>query len=104
MLQDAVKLLLEEFPLKSDVPGGMPEYRRSLVVSFFFKFFWRVKSQLPGRCVGIEIAHYSSTVCHIFLCWLLIWQCLTHCYICNLVILTSSASKLSGVTKGPSWI
>lgn len=48
MLQDAVKSLLEEFPLKSDVPGGMPEYRRSLVISFFFKFFWCVRSQLPG--------------------------------------------------------
>lgn len=49
LLQDAVRLLLEEFPLASDVPGGMPEYRRSLTISFFFKFFWSVKSQLPGR-------------------------------------------------------
>ena len=49
MLQDAMKILLEEFPLPSDVPGGMPEYRRSLVVSFFFKFYWTVKSQMPGN-------------------------------------------------------
>lgn len=48
MLQYAVQLLLGEFPLRSDVPGGMPEYRRSLTISFFFKFFWCVKSQLPG--------------------------------------------------------
>ena len=48
MLQDAVKSLLDEFPLSSDVPGGMPEYRRSLTVSFFFKFYWTVKGQLPG--------------------------------------------------------
>lgn len=41
-------LLLKEFPLSSDVPGGMPEYRRSLTVSFFFKFFWSVRGQLPG--------------------------------------------------------
>lgn len=48
LLQDAVNLLSEEFPLQSDVPGGMPDYRRSLAVSFFFKFFWCVRSQLPG--------------------------------------------------------
>ncbi len=48
MLQEAMKLLLEEFPLPSDVPGGMPEYRRSLTSSFFFKFYWTVKSQMPG--------------------------------------------------------
>lgn len=49
MFQDAMPLLLEEFPLASDVPGGMPEYRRSLTVSFFFKFYWTVKGQIPGQ-------------------------------------------------------
>lgn len=48
MLSDAMSLLVEEFPLPSDVPGGMPEYRISLTLSFFFKFFWTVKSLMPG--------------------------------------------------------
>ena len=48
LLQDAVQQLLKEFTLPSDVPGGMPEYRRSLTISFFFKFFWFIKKQLPG--------------------------------------------------------
>ncbi len=48
MLQEAIKHLLDEFPLPSDVPGGMPEYRRSLTISFFFKFYWTVRSQMPG--------------------------------------------------------
>ena len=49
LLKDATSLLLKEFILPSNVPGGMPEYRRSLVVSFFFKFYCTVKSQLPGK-------------------------------------------------------
>lgn len=49
LLQETVSLLLDEFPLSSNVPGGMPEYRRSLMVSFFFKFYWSVTSQLPGQ-------------------------------------------------------
>lgn len=48
MLKDAIKLLLEEFPLPPDVPGGMPEYRRSLTISFFFKFYWTIRSQISG--------------------------------------------------------
>ena len=43
-----MQLLLNEFTLAPDVPGGMPEYRRSLVISFFFKFYWSVKNFLPG--------------------------------------------------------
>ena len=49
LLEQAVQLLLDEFPLASDVPGGMPEYRRSLAVSFFFKFYWTIKNMLPGK-------------------------------------------------------
>ena len=56
MLNDAVQLILNEFPLASDVPGGMPEYRRSLAVSFFFKFYWSVKELLPGIANSMTIA------------------------------------------------
>ena len=59
MLQKAMTLLLEEFPLASDVPGGMPEYRRSLIVSFFFKFYWTVRAQMPGL---VQIIEYENVV------------------------------------------
>lgn len=48
MLQEAITLLLNEFPMPSDIPGGMPEYRQMLIISFFFKFYWTVRSQIPG--------------------------------------------------------
>ena len=48
-LERVYQLLLEDLPLPSDVPGGMPEYRRSLVTSFFFKFYLTVCSHLGGN-------------------------------------------------------
>ena len=48
LLNEAVTSLMDEFPLASNVPGGMPEYRRLLVGSLFFKFYWSVTSRLKG--------------------------------------------------------
>lgn len=38
-LDAALDVLGQEFDLPYSVPGGMPSYRRTLVLSFFFKFF-----------------------------------------------------------------
>ena len=45
-LQEAIHLLSEELQLSTDAPGGMPEYRKSLVTSFFFKFYLTVSHLL----------------------------------------------------------
>jgi len=45
-------LLVEDFPLAVDVPGGMPAYRQSLAVSFFYKFFLLVTDWLAEKGVG----------------------------------------------------
>ena len=41
-----IELLKSELSLPSDVPGGMPEYREVLAVSFFFKFYLYVTQVL----------------------------------------------------------
>lgn len=38
--------LEQDFPLDPHAPGGMITYRRTLVLSFFYKFFLHVKAQL----------------------------------------------------------
>lgn len=43
-----VDALLKDLPLPHDVPGGMPEYRRTLAASFFLKFFLRVNVELAS--------------------------------------------------------
>ena len=45
-LQEATRLLSEELQLSGDATGGMPEYRKSLVTSFFFKFYLTVSRLL----------------------------------------------------------
>ena len=45
-LEEATRLLSEELQLPPDAPGGMPEYRKSLVTSFFFKFYLTVSRLL----------------------------------------------------------
>lgn len=57
LLQDALKLLQKDILLKDDAPGGMIEFRKSLTLSFFFKYFlwvshnmdakWKVKNNVP---------------------------------------------------------
>ncbi|CAI5470258.1 unnamed protein product [Closterium sp. Yama58-4] len=56
-LQVALQVLQEEICIPENAPGGMPEFRGSLVLSFFFKFFLLVahrvncqsQQQLPGK-------------------------------------------------------
>ena len=53
--QEACRLLSSDLPLTSNAPGGMPEYRCSLVTSFFFKFYLTVLSQLEGEVIPNEV-------------------------------------------------
>ena len=53
--QEACQSLLSDLPLSSNAPGGMPEYRCSLVISFFFKFYLAVLSRLEEATVPTEL-------------------------------------------------
>ncbi|XP_075385060.1 aldehyde oxidase 2-like [Tenrec ecaudatus] len=46
MLDEACRLLLEEVSLPASAPGGRVEFKRTLVVSFFFKFYLEVLREL----------------------------------------------------------
>lgn len=59
MLQEATCLLSEELQLSADAPGGMPEYRVSLVTSFFFKFYLTVSRLLSADSLPEHL--YSAT-------------------------------------------
>ncbi|KAI4386257.1 hypothetical protein MLD38_004203 [Melastoma candidum] len=48
LLQGALESLASDITIKDDAPGGMVEFRRSLVLSFFFKFFLWVSHQMDG--------------------------------------------------------
>lgn len=56
MLQGALKVLEKDIVLKEDAPGGMVEFRKSLILSFFFKFFLWVCHQMDG------VAFFDETV------------------------------------------
>lgn len=49
LLQGALQVLEKDILLREDAPGGMMEFRRSLTVSFFFKFFLWVSHQIDGK-------------------------------------------------------
>ncbi|XP_061464041.1 aldehyde oxidase 3-like isoform X2 [Rhineura floridana] len=48
MLNDACRLILEEIILSPSAPGGKVEYRRTLLVSFFFRFYLEVLQGLKN--------------------------------------------------------
>lgn len=54
LLHDTSKVLEEEIVMKEDAPGGMVEFRKSLTLSFFFKFFLWVTHQLDGQTSFLE--------------------------------------------------
>ncbi|KAM7523403.1 hypothetical protein LguiA_013305 [Lonicera macranthoides] len=49
LLKGALKVLEQDILIKEDAPGGMVEFRRSLTLSFFFKFFLWVSHQMDGQ-------------------------------------------------------
>lgn len=46
MLDEACRLLLDEVSLPGSAPGGSVEFKRTLVISFFFKFYLGVLQEL----------------------------------------------------------
>ncbi|KAG5351494.1 hypothetical protein C0989_006229 [Termitomyces sp. Mn162] len=57
-LEEALGVLAEEVDLPYDVPGGMPSYRKTLALSFLFKFWNAVSAELniPLHDAGIALA------------------------------------------------
>ncbi|XP_041351962.1 xanthine dehydrogenase/oxidase-like [Gigantopelta aegis] len=53
LVSTACSLLADDLPLTPDAPGGMVQFRKTLTLSFFFKFYLRVKSKLTIT-LGVE--------------------------------------------------
>eukprot|EP01134_Creolimax_fragrantissima_P003745 CFRG3745T1 len=51
LLEDTCRRLTTEIYLPAHTPGGMAEYRMSLVTSFFFKFFVSVSGKLKSESI-----------------------------------------------------
>ncbi|KMT14477.1 hypothetical protein BVRB_4g072500 [Beta vulgaris subsp. vulgaris] len=49
LLGEALKVLEEDIFLREDAPGGMVDFRKSLTLSFFFKFFWWVSREMDVK-------------------------------------------------------
>jgi xanthine dehydrogenase/oxidase len=62
LLKGALKILLKDIFLKEDAPGGMVEFRKSLILSFFFKFFLWVTHQINGKksIENVQFSHLSA--------------------------------------------
>ncbi|KAK7335800.1 hypothetical protein VNO80_27854 [Phaseolus coccineus] len=60
LLQNALKVLQNDILLKDNAPGGMIEFRKSLTLSFFFKFFLWVSHQMDSIKEGIPLSHLSA--------------------------------------------
>lgn len=56
MLDAACRLILDEVSLPGSAPGGKVEFKRTLIISFLFKFYLEV-SQLLRRMVN-ELTMY----------------------------------------------
>ncbi|KAH3859121.1 hypothetical protein DPMN_101836, partial [Dreissena polymorpha] len=54
LVSDVCGSLADELPLSPGAPGGMAEYRRSLTLSFFFKFYLTVLQQLQAKHVPLK--------------------------------------------------
>uniref|UniRef100_A0A6N2L4E9 xanthine dehydrogenase n=1 Tax=Salix viminalis TaxID=40686 RepID=A0A6N2L4E9_SALVM len=62
LLQGALKFLEIDIFLKEDAPGGMVEFRKSLTLSFFFKFFLWVSQQIcMKKSTAIPLSYLSAT-------------------------------------------
>ncbi|XP_020840560.1 aldehyde oxidase 1 [Phascolarctos cinereus] len=65
MLGEACRSVLDEVFLPASAPGGMVEYKRSLIVSFLFKFYLEVLQKLkmmnPSLCPCLP-AEYGSVL------------------------------------------
>lgn len=53
-LDAALDILASEFDLPYTVPGGMPSYRRTLTLSFLFKFFVKIAKRADVVLDGVR--------------------------------------------------
>ena len=49
LLEDAMNTLEEDFDLRFGVPGGMASYRRSLALSFFYRFYHETIREIDSK-------------------------------------------------------
>jgi len=54
LLEEAIKCLKEDLPLADGAPGGMINYRKTLTISFFFKFYETVKYRISKLQVSTD--------------------------------------------------
>ncbi len=57
-IEDATTILLEEFPLPPDVPGGMVRYRQALTAGFLLKAYLRIS--LESQLGDVSAAEKSA--------------------------------------------
>uniref|UniRef100_A0A5F8GMS9 Xanthine dehydrogenase/oxidase n=1 Tax=Monodelphis domestica TaxID=13616 RepID=A0A5F8GMS9_MONDO len=66
LLQEVCASLAEELSLEPDAPGGMVEFRRTLTLSFFFKFYLTVLQKLgkdsTDKCDKLDPTYASATL------------------------------------------
>lgn len=67
LLQEVTAGLAEELQLSPDAPGGMVEFRRTLTLSFFFKFYLTVLQKLgqqdsEDKCGRLDPTFASATL------------------------------------------
>ncbi|XP_036603994.1 xanthine dehydrogenase/oxidase isoform X1 [Trichosurus vulpecula] len=65
LLQEVCASLAEELSLEPDAPGGMIDFRRTLTLSFFFKFYLTVLQKLNKestyKCDKLDPTYVSAT-------------------------------------------
>uniref|UniRef100_A0A4W3HK49 Xanthine dehydrogenase n=1 Tax=Callorhinchus milii TaxID=7868 RepID=A0A4W3HK49_CALMI len=63
LLHEALPLLVADLPLSPSAPGGMVQFRRTLTLSFFFKFYLTVLQKLAKdlKNNSIPLEHLSAT-------------------------------------------
>lgn len=62
MLSEACKLILDEIHLNPSAPGGMVEYKRTLMISFLFKFYLEVLQAL-NHLVCFHLVFQLNELC-----------------------------------------
>ncbi|KAF2460323.1 xanthine dehydrogenase/oxidase [Lineolata rhizophorae] len=58
-LEGVMSALEQDFDLRFGVPGGMATYRKSLALSFFYKFYHEILSKLDSGEVEAEVDHQA---------------------------------------------
>lgn len=53
-LEEVMNALEKDFDLRFGVPGGMPTYRKSLALGFFYRFYHEVLSDLNDKTAKVD--------------------------------------------------